>query len=275
MTRTAMTTMTIILISLTGSDIDTLIVGPKFVTRNDFFEHFPKILEELAPPGAIEELTSVPDAYVPIMKLEYSGVDIDIIYASLQLQSVPLTLSLKDDALLRGLDDVDRRAINGTRVSDIMLELVPQQKSFRYALRAIKLWAQRRAIYANIMGFPGGVAWALMVARLCQFYPNAVGSHILMRFFTIMRQWRWHQPVQLKTFSENILNARVWNPQVSLPCMYPFSSQLTSSLDVPWRRPPHYAHHHSRLPRNVQHPQHHQVHHGYCESRVGARPEDL
>ena len=46
-----------------------------------------------------------------------------------------------------------------------------------------------RAIYSNVNGFLGGVAWALLVARICQLYPNAVAGAIVSRFFIIMYQW--------------------------------------------------------------------------------------
>ena len=207
---------------------------PKHVTREDFFEHFPVILEKMAPPGAIEEMTPVPDAFVPIIKLEYSGISIDLIFARLTIPSVPLKLELKDSNLLRGLDERDLRSLNGTRVTDEILELVPQQKTFRTALRAVKLWAQReciaqyiyssllrliiigRAIYANVMGFPGGVAWAMLVARVCQLYPQATGSVIIGKFFRIISRWGWPQPVVLKEIESGPLQVRVWNPKVSI-----------------------------------------------------------
>lgn len=97
----------------------------------------------MAPPGAIEELTAVSDAYVPIIKLDFSGISIDLIFARLDLDSIPMNLDLKDNNLLRNIDDFDLRSVNGTRVTDEILELVPQQKTFRTALRAVKLWAQR------------------------------------------------------------------------------------------------------------------------------------
>ncbi|KAF8214200.1 hypothetical protein K438DRAFT_999727 [Mycena galopus ATCC 62051] len=37
--------------------------------------------------------------------------------------------------------------------------------------------------YVN--GFLGGVAWAMLVARICQLYPNAIADAIVSRFFTI------------------------------------------------------------------------------------------
>jgi poly(A) polymerase len=129
-----------------GSDIDTLVVGPKHVLIDDFFSDFPPVLEKMAPPGAIEKMTPVPDAFVPIIKLELSGISIDLIFARLIVSSVPLNLDLKNNDYLRGLDEKEVRSLNGTRVTDEILELVPQQKTFRLALRAIKLWAQRKDI---------------------------------------------------------------------------------------------------------------------------------
>ncbi|PWY88747.1 poly(A) polymerase Pap [Aspergillus sclerotioniger CBS 115572] len=197
-----------------GSDIDTLVVGPKHVVIDDFFSDFPPILEKMAPPGAIEKMTPVPDAYVPIIKLELSGISIDLIFARLIIPAIPINLDLKNNDYLRGLDEREVRSLNGTRVTDEILELVPQQKTFRLALRAIKLWAQRRAIYSNIVGFPGGVAWAMLVARVCQLYPQATGSVIVGKFFRIMNKWAWPQPVLLKPIEDGPLQMKVWNPKI-------------------------------------------------------------
>jgi poly(A) polymerase len=120
-----------------------LVVVPKNISRDDFFEVFPKVLLDKAPPDSIEELTPVPDAFVPIITFEYSGISIDLIFCRLQIPQVPKDLQLSDKNLLKGLDDTDLRCINGTRVTDEILQLVPQQKVFRFALRGIKLWAQR------------------------------------------------------------------------------------------------------------------------------------
>jgi poly(A) polymerase len=46
-----------------------------------------------------------------------------------------------------------------------------------------------RAIYSNVNGFLGGVAWSMLVARICQLYPNAIAGAIVSRFFIIMYQW--------------------------------------------------------------------------------------
>ena len=76
-----------------------------------------------------------------------------------------------------------------------------------------------RAIYANVMGFPGGVAWAMMVANICQSYPQACGSVVVGKFFHLMGTWNWPRPVMLKDIDENPpgMHARIWNPMVSTP----------------------------------------------------------
>ncbi|KAL8770989.1 MAG: hypothetical protein Q9209_003408 [Squamulea sp. 1 TL-2023] len=197
-----------------GSDIDTLVVAPRHVTRDDFFEHMPSILEQMLPPGAIEEMKPVPEAYVPIIKLVISGTDFDLNFTRLAVSTVPWNLDVKDTNLLRGLDDRELRALNGPRVADELMQLVPQNKTFRTALRAIKLWAQRRAVYGNIVGFPGGVAWGMLVARVCQLYPQATGSVIVMKFFRIIGKWNWPQPILLKESEDHPIQARVWNPRL-------------------------------------------------------------
>ncbi|KAJ5423035.1 Poly(A) polymerase [Penicillium cf. griseofulvum] len=157
-----------------GSDIDTLVVGPKHVLIDDFFAEFPPYPR----------------------KNGFRGSD------------------RKDDSRARCVHEREVRSLNGTRVTDEILELVPQEKTFRLALRAIKLWAQRRAIYSNIVGFPGGVAWAMLVARVCQLYPQATGSVIVGKFFRIMNKWGWPQPVLLKQIEDGPLQIKVWNPQI-------------------------------------------------------------
>ncbi|CCF47226.1 hypothetical protein CH063_04087 [Colletotrichum higginsianum] len=198
-----------------GSDIDTLVVAPKYVTRADYFEIFPDLLKEMAPPGAITDMAVVADAFVPIIKFEFSGISIDLIFSRIaMLKQLPKDFNVQDSGLLRGLDEAELRSLNGTRVTDEILSLVPEQATFKLALRAIKLWAQRRAIYANIMGFPGGVAWAMLVARVCQLYPKAASSVIVNKFFHIMRRWPWPQPVLLKQVEGGPLQVRVWNPKL-------------------------------------------------------------
>ncbi|OTA95121.1 hypothetical protein M434DRAFT_69908 [Hypoxylon sp. CO27-5] len=225
-----------------GSDIDTLVTAPRYVTRDDYFKYFPSLLQEMAPKGAVTDLTAVEDAFVPIIKFEYWGISIDLIFSRIAtLKQFPPhgQLNLTNNEYLRGLDDRELRSLNGTRVTREILNLVPEQSTFRLALRAIKLWAQRRAIYANIIGFPGGVVWAMMVARVCQLYPKAASSTIVTKFFQIMKSWHWPQPVQLKRMDDGPLNVRVWNPKVYksdsyhlMPVITPAYPQMCATFNI-------------------------------------------
>lgn len=216
-----------------GSDIDTLVVAPKYVLRDDYFEYFPGLLTSMAPEGAITDLNAVKDAYVPIIKFEYSGISIDLIFSRIIQKQLPPDLDLKDSNLLRGLDEHELRSLNGTRVTDEILALVPEQSTFKMALRVIKLWAQRRAVYANIVGFPGGVAWAMMVARVCQLYPKAAVSVIILKFFTVYKGWEWPQPVLLKKIEDGPLPVRIWNPKVCCSFYLAVSSLTLRCRSIP------------------------------------------
>ncbi|KAG0083445.1 polynucleotide adenylyltransferase [Podila epicladia] len=194
-----------------GADIDTLCVVPKNVAREDFFEVMHEMLRNRP---EVTELTAVPDAFTPVIKMKFSDIPIDFTFAKLELHVIPDSLDLSNDALLQGLDERCVRSVNGSRVTDDILRLVPNIPSFRIALRCVKLWAQRRAVYSNMMGFLGGVAWAMLVARVCQLYPNACGATIISRFFSILHQWPWPQPILLKPIEEGPLQVRVWNPKL-------------------------------------------------------------
>ncbi|OBA22189.1 putative polynucleotide adenylyltransferase [Metschnikowia bicuspidata var. bicuspidata NRRL YB-4993] len=208
-----------------GSDIDTLVVVPKHVTREDFFEVFEGILRKRP---ELEEITSVPDAFVPIIKMEFAGISIDLIFAKLNVPRVPVDMTLDDKNLLKNIDEKDMRSLNGTRVTDEILQLVPKPTVFKHALRCIKMWAQQRAVYANVFGFPGGVAWAMLVARICQLYPNAVSATIIEKFFAIYTKWNWPQPVLLKPIEDGPLQVRIWNPR-----LYPHDRQHRMPVITP------------------------------------------
>ncbi|KAI8910236.1 Poly(A) polymerase central domain-containing protein [Gorgonomyces haynaldii] len=194
-----------------SSDIDTLCVAPKHVKREDFFTHMYEILKARE---EVTEITAVADAYVPVIKMDFSGISIDLVFAQMGLSTVPESLDLSDDNLLKNLDERCVRSLNGSRVTDAILKLVPNVESFRIALRCIKLWAKQKAIYSNVLGFFGGVAWAIVTARVCQLYPNAAAGAIVSKFFRIMHQWEWPVPVLLKAIEEGPLSVRVWNPKI-------------------------------------------------------------
>jgi len=205
-----------------GSDIDTLVVTPNFVKKADFFTVLPEILYKMAPEGAITEFTPKPDAFAPCITFKFSDIDIDLLFGRIaSLTQIPKDMDLRDDRLLLGLDPSEVVCVNGVRVAAETLELVPEASVFRTALRVIKLWSTRRAISGNMYGFPGGVVWALLVARVCQLYPKATASVVVLKFFRIMEKWQWPMPVMLKSIeSHQGQNHKIWNPKVFMMSYY-------------------------------------------------------
>lgn len=69
----------------------------------------------------------------------------DLLFGRLALPVIPNQLDLLDINKLKNLDQKCVRSLNGCRVTDAILSLVPNQDSFRLALRAIKLWAKSKS----------------------------------------------------------------------------------------------------------------------------------
>ena len=44
-------------------------------------------------------------------------------------------------------------------------------------------------MYSNALGYLGGVSWAIMCARICQAFPNAIVSDLLYKFFKFFYFW--------------------------------------------------------------------------------------
>ena len=77
----------------------------------------------------------------------------DVLFSRLALQTVPDDQDLRDDILLKNLDIRCIRSLNGCRVTDEILHLVPNIENFRLTLRVIKLWAKRELCFVVYIYF--------------------------------------------------------------------------------------------------------------------------
>lgn len=219
-----------------GADIDTLCVAPRHILREDYFSTF---LDMIRIQDEVTDLRPVPDAFVPVIKLCFDGIDIDLVFARLALKEVDDHQDLSDPMLLKNLDPKCVRSLNGCRVTDEILKQVPNVEHFRLTLRCIKLWAKKHGIYSNVMGFLGGVSWAMLVARVCQLYPNAAPSTLVQKFFLVFLKWQWPQPVLLKKPEDFGLGFPVWDPRYNvadrfhvMPIITPAYPQQNSTFNV-------------------------------------------
>ncbi|CAL0322249.1 unnamed protein product [Lupinus luteus] len=220
-----------------GSDIDTLCVGPRYASRDeDFFGELHKILAEMP---EVTELHPVPDAYVPVMKFKFNGIPVDLLYARLFLWVIPEDLDLSKESILQNVDEQTVRSLNGCRVTDQVLHLVPNIQNFRTTLRCMRFWAKRRGVYSNVAGFLGGINLALLVARICQLFPNALPNILVSRFFRVYTQWKWPNPIMLCAIEEGSLRLPFWDPRRNpkdrchlMPIITPAYPCMNSSYNV-------------------------------------------
>lgn len=177
------------------ADIDALCVGPFYISLEDDF--FIVLYNMLRNTPGVSQVQCVKSANVPLMRFKFSGISIDLLYARLALRTIPENIDILDERLLENLDDTSMKSLNGCRVTARILQLVPNIEAFRSTLRCIKFWAKQRGVYSHIFGFLGGVHWAILVAHICQLFPNASISMLISRFFWIYAQWHWPTPVTL------------------------------------------------------------------------------
>lgn len=219
-----------------GADIDTLCVAPRHIERSDFFTSFVELLRQQ---DEVKDLRAVEEAFVPVIKMTFAGIELDMLFARLALKDIPEDQDLRDVNILKNLDHKCVRSLNGCRVTDEILHLVPNRETFRLALRAVKLWAKRHGVYSNVLGYLGGVSWAMLVARTCQLYPNAAAATLVHKFFLVFSQWPWPKPVLLKQPEESRLGFPVWDPRVNvadrfhlMPIVTPAYPQQNSTFNV-------------------------------------------
>uniref|UniRef100_A0A3Q3FJC4 polynucleotide adenylyltransferase n=1 Tax=Kryptolebias marmoratus TaxID=37003 RepID=A0A3Q3FJC4_KRYMA len=175
-------------IHLKGSDIDVLCVGPGFLERTDFFTSF---FEKLKAQEEVKDIRVV-EAFVPVIKLTYDGIEVTDLK-----RSVPENINLLHDDVAKDMALSCVRSLDGYRAAEEILQHVPNTPTFRLTLGAIKLWAKQRNIYSSMLGFLGGISWAVLVARICQVYPNATTSTMVFKFFKVYSM-KWPIPIRLR-----------------------------------------------------------------------------
>jgi poly(A) polymerase Pap1 len=87
---------------------------------------------------------------------------------------------------------------------------------YQIALRFIKYWARQRGIYSNVMGYFGGVSWAILLVKIalqladrmtCELVVDACTPYeLVIRFFRHFHEWSWGpgNPVTLKPLPANL-----------------------------------------------------------------------
>ena len=199
-----------------GDDIDVLCIAPATGTiesnstekceRIELFQEMEKQLEKLRGENEITQILPVSEAKVPIIKIIYKDIPIDILVATVSFKTIDQNFNLEDDNILKNCCEKCILSLNGCRVTNAIFKSLPKgiENDFKLTLRAIKLWAKKRGIYSNAMGYPGGVAWAILVAKVCQLYPKCKANILIRKFFEVYADWDWKNPVQINEIKEDV-----------------------------------------------------------------------
>lgn len=182
-------------------DIDVLLVVPKWISRGAFYREFPKFLRMKS---CVEYARRAQYYYTaPVIRTKLMGIKFDIIIARTKQNIVPDDFQLPERTTWLWSDMISFLCNDVVRNSLYMLNMVYSKHAYRMALKAIRLWARRRGIYSNVLGYFNGVSLAIMTCRICQLFPCASASLIVYHFFRIFSQWQWPAPVRL-CFSRNL-----------------------------------------------------------------------
>jgi len=118
-----------------------------------------------------------------------------------------------------------------------------QVDNFRLTLRAVKEWARVHGLYSNVLGFLGGVNWAILVCWVCKRNPNAQASTLLELFFNTFANWEWPGPVRLSSKQQSppkgVKPLPTWDPKENyrdsthlMPIITPCYPSMNSSYNV-------------------------------------------
>ncbi|KAL4503888.1 hypothetical protein ABPG72_022518 [Tetrahymena utriculariae] len=175
-------------VSSKKGDIDMVCTCPNFIKRNPHFEE--ELCQILLNNEHVKQLSNIRTAKVPIITFQYKEQDIDISFAQLQLPQLPPTIEeYVSDDLLINMEERDILSLSGRRCNQAIVRSIPNLQNFQITCRFIKLWAQSKGIYENSIGFLGGISWAILVAKICQMFPNYEANQLLDEFFYYYSNW--------------------------------------------------------------------------------------
>jgi poly(A) polymerase len=190
-----------------ASDVDVLVVAPSQISRKHHFfgtklqaSANAKDISSAVKQGVlaailmrderVKHVMAAPDAFVPCLRLEFMGVDVDLTLASLEMEALPPQQVdqpfwalrpppqpfITETALPPRVASIESfRSMNGVRTTHSILRAVPSMELFRTVLVSVRRWAKARGLYGPTFGFPAGITWALLTAAV-RHHP---ANHIL------------------------------------------------------------------------------------------------
>ena len=165
---------------LPGDDVDCVCVIPRRTNRAEFF----KAMVDLLPKHFKREYRVISNVSVPIISVYCEGHNIDIQFACFDIDKLEPFENISHTDVME-TDPESQAGLNAMRNATSILNIVPDHNIFRVLIRAVKVWARNRGIYGNKFGYLGGIACAIMVAKVCRQKQckNKQPTFIICEFF--------------------------------------------------------------------------------------------
>jgi poly(A) polymerase len=151
-------------VASSDSDLDLVCLIPDYLPGETFLDRVADCLTGLADRSQV-----VLNAKFPLLRLEFEGISLDLLYTQVEVIDRWETLNLVD--LKPQIKDP--KSIMGCWEADLLVDLVKQYvpiDRFQLLLKAIRAWAKVRGLYGNAWGFLGGFSWSLLCAYTCIDY---------------------------------------------------------------------------------------------------------
>jgi len=179
-----------------ATDVDLLLIGSQRVLGMNCESEFEAFIRRCRGVSCVSRCEG--SRFTPSLvrfKLDRFGVDLQ--FARVDEKALDPTFSLNRDwSDVRSVDQNSLMGLQAVAVSRKILEMVPEVEKFRIILRVVKRWALRRAIYKHKFGYPGGIAFTILVAKACQeLDPSGKKPtrRLLEQFFEYYAEKTWGQ----------------------------------------------------------------------------------
>ena len=127
------------------SDIDVLLTSYQTIlSRDDFFNKFPKILQEI---GAVIN-QEIQQALIPIIKFEFMGKEFDILYCSMKAPNGDSMIKeVEEGRFFENVkfvsdDKANLMSFRGWSNCNVLYSMIKDKEAFSWSLRIIKTWAK-------------------------------------------------------------------------------------------------------------------------------------
>jgi predicted nucleotidyltransferase len=161
-----------------GSDIDALVESK---SGTDFDATYDSLVKILSNSIDVTNLNAVRNAGTPVVNLDFKTIAFDLVVA------------------VSGDDPLSLKSRTGFELTQFVMRSVDNFVLFRSVLRVVRLWAWKRSISKGSYGYINGIGWAVLVAKVCQMFPEVTElNQQLANFFNTFSAWDWKRAVVLR-----------------------------------------------------------------------------